>query len=118
MKLPKLGTFNGAQNLAEVVHYLKSDLTAALTLLNSLARQIRFEDNFANLFISDELSIGAGEEVRLRNQKGIALKYMIPVSISDGDAMLTKGATAWTDTWLYVKNQGSDTITTTIMFFN
>lgn len=89
--------------------------------LRELSTQLQFLDlasSYQNCFISDAVTIGAGSEVSIPNKRPDTLmNSMVPVSLSDANGILTKGATEWTYRTLYVKNQGSASITAKILFF-
>lgn len=94
------------------------DLTVYLRELSIAWEFLAASDKYKDSFITASLTFTAGEEKAIVNKRTPTLmNYMIPVSVSNSDALLTKGATAWTKDTLYVKNQGSSSVTAKILFF-
>ena len=96
--------------LGRVTRFL-SDVEIALRFLSlSEAR--------GDSFISDEVVIAAGAEALITNKlSGVLMEFMIPVSVSNVNSVLTKGPTTWTTKILSVKNQGTSSVTARILFF-
>ena len=76
-------------------------------------RDMTFGDNFASS--ETTVTIAAGVTARLRHSlKVIPTRYIIVDQTGDG--LVTRGATDWTDNHAYVINNGSVSVTITIIF--
>lgn len=74
---------------------------------------LNFADNFRSF--EKDVTIPATSEARIVNELSfIPTKYII--TSQTGDGLVTKGDTAWTDDLLYLKNNGSVSVTLTVVF--
>jgi len=77
-------------------------------------RDLSFSDNFKSF--EESVTIPSSSEARIRNTLNfIPSKYII-VS-QEGDGVITKGTTTWDSDHLYLYNNGSVSITITVIFF-
>ena len=76
-------------------------------------RNLTFTDNFDSFEV--ELEISATTEIRVQNQLNLMPTRYILVS-QTGNGLVTKGTTEWTDSFLYLYNNGAVTTTVTIIF--
>ena|SRR3990167_7478839 len=117
MILGNVPRYSGEDNPEGVKAFLKE----VHKFLNELAAKLIYLDltsTTGSSFISDEVTIGAGSEVIITSKlASVQMKYMVPISLSNANAILTKGPTAWTKQHLSVKNQGTGSVTATILFF-
>lgn len=77
-------------------------------------RDLDFTDNFTSF--EKTVTISATTEARIRNELNIKPTRYIIVS-QEGNGLITKGTTDWTDDFIYIYNNGSVTVTATIIFF-
>lgn len=112
MKFKGIRKFGG-NSLAEVVKYLAVDISIALKDLFSGLGRLSFADNFQSF--ETTVTIAAGTEKAIPNYLGTqALKRIIVRQT--GNALITDGDTAWTDNFVYLKNNGSNSVTATVIF--
>ena len=96
--------------------YLQNLYTYLLEVKQELD-EMGLSRNYRDSFISNPVTLESGQEAIITNKRKIKMRYMIPVSESDADAHITKGSTEWTQQYMSVKNQGSETVTVKILFF-
>lgn len=77
-------------------------------------RDLSFTDNYVSF--EETLVIPATTEVRVRNSLNIEPTRYIIVS-QEGNGLVTKGSTEWTNDFLYLYNNGASTVTITVIFF-
>jgi len=77
-------------------------------------RDLSFIDNFISFEKTVELP--ATTEVRVRNELNISPTRYIIVS-QEGNGLITKGTTEWTNDFLYLYNNGAVTVTIKVIFF-
>ena len=95
-------------NLASI-----KDLVDLVNKLSIGLRQLTFEDNMDSFSVQD-LEITSGDIVTIRNKLTfIPNKYIITSQIGNG--VVTKTGT-WTKDFLYLKNNGPDLVTITVIF--
>ena len=77
-------------------------------------RDLTFGDNFTSF--EETVTITATSEHRFRNQlNSIPSKYMIVMQ--EGNGLVTKGTSTWTDDFIYLYNNGAVSVTITVIFF-
>lgn len=91
-----------------------STLKQLLKDLSTLLKDINFLDNFRSFQVVDE-TIAAGTTAKFRNKLNVIPTTMM-VNKQTGNGLLTAGSTAWDETYVYVKNNGAESVTATITF--
>lgn len=77
-------------------------------------RDLSFTDNFTSF--KTTVDIPATSELRIRNSLNIVpTEYIIVSQTANG--LVTKGTTTWDNNFLYLYNNGSVTVTITVIFF-
>jgi len=115
MKILGLSKYNGKKDLNEVVKYLTYDLSSSLRNLEIILGNLDFSNNFK--FFSKSVSLSSGEELEIDNELKEIPSFFLVCNVSDSDGVVTKGSSSWTSSKLYVKNQGSDSLSATLLFF-
>jgi hypothetical protein len=77
-------------------------------------RDLSFTDNYVSF--EETIVIPATSEFRVRNSLNVEPSRYIIVS-QEGNGLITKSTTEWTDDFLYLYNNGSVTVTITVIFF-
>lgn len=91
-----------------------SDLPTLIRELANGLRKLTFTDNF-NGFKATDIVIPATSEKEVRNTLKFIPNTYIILSQS-GNGLVTKGTTAWDSNYLYLYNNGSVSVTITILF--
>jgi hypothetical protein len=81
--------------------------------LETVFENLTFDGNFKSDF--RQITIGAGQEVNVPHRLKVVPKYRIIVRQSDADALITDGASPWTDSYITLKNQGASETTITVL---
>lgn len=90
------------------------NLRQLLSELGTGLRRLDFINNFESFEVST--TIAANTEAEIRNQLTNAPSYVI--INSSGNALVTKGDTAWTSNFVYLKNHdATNSATVTAIFF-
>jgi len=110
----KIGTLkeyhDGPEN-----EYLRVDLSKALRDIALMFSNLDLIDNF-NSFVST-VAIKAGAEVAIRNQlRNKTPRYRVFLKGDEGSKDVVDGDTAWSPTFLYLKNTGLVDATLTVLF--
>ena len=77
-------------------------------------RDLSFTDNFSSF--KETIVIPATSEYRIRNSLNLAPTEYI-ITSQEGNGLITKGTTEWTDNFLYLYNNGAVPVTITVIFF-
>jgi 3-oxoacyl-(acyl-carrier-protein) synthase len=77
-------------------------------------RDLSFTDNFTSF--ETTLTVAATTEARIRNELSVKPTRYVVVS-QEGNGLITKGTTEWTDNFLYLYNNGAASVTFTVIFF-
>lgn len=89
-------------------------LDKLVTMLEIGLSRLSFKDNFESFEVQD-IEITFGTEVTIGNKlTNIPSKYII-VS-QTGNGLVTKGDTSWSQQYLYLKNNGPDTVKVSVVF--
>lgn len=106
--MAKFGPFRIPRDFNEVWGFIR-DIAAGLVHLT-------FQENFDS-FMSTQ-TIAAGAEVSLRNEfrDGRIPTHWLIVDATGGN-QITRGTTAWSSTYLTLKNNGAASATITVRFF-
>ena len=89
------------------------DLKQLIRHLAPGLERLDFDNNFEGFKAT--LIIPAGSELKLRNQLNfIPTEYRI--TYQQGDGLITAGDTAWSSTFLYMKNHGASQVTVDVRF--
>lgn len=115
MKVTGLPKYNGQKDLDSIVRYLTVDLAKSLKDLETILKHLDFASNFK--FFSKNVTILPGAEKEIDNELSKVPSFMIVANVSNSDAVVSKGPTSWTDSKLYVKNQGAASVTCDVLFF-
>jgi hypothetical protein len=81
--------------------------------IETIMSRLTLEDNFGASI--REITIGAGEEVKLSHSLKRVPKYRIILRQDNANALITDGASPWTDTAITLKNHGASSTTITVM---
>jgi len=81
-------------------------------LLDQGLRKLTFEDNFFSTV--REITVPAGQEIQVPHDLNVVPKYYI-LGTQDAEGTLLKGDLDWTTSFITIKNNGSNTITATIV---
>ena len=82
-------------------------------LATGLSR-LDFINNFES-FETAELTIAATTEEKIRNELSAIPTKMI-ITKQTGNSLVTAGDTAWSDDFVYIRNQGSNSVTVKVLF--
>ena len=117
MKVPGFMEFRPFLNDdQEMRKYLNVDMVRNLRELTSILRKLRFEDNFTS-WIEDDLTIGGGSEVQIRNMLDPEIPSMrLVVRGGAGAENVVDGTTAWTSNYVYLQNTGGSSVTVDVLF--
>lgn len=103
-----------------MVKYLDTDLWTWFRDLSVGLLKINFAENFESFRVNN-LVIKNGQEVAISNQLKTKANNSIPISRiivrQTGNGLVTDGATAWTASLVYLKNNGPDDVTISVIFF-
>lgn len=77
--------------------------------LNTILRNLSLGDNFGAQIL-EEQTLTNGQEVSLPHSLKSTPKYRIIVR-QRGNGLITDGSQLWTDTQIFLKNNGPDTVT-------
>ena len=80
--------------------------------LNVVLVKMTFDDNFSKA--TREVTIPAGVELEIPHNLKVTPKYRI-IARQRGDGLITDGEAAWTDTVIYLKNNGAVEVTLTVI---
>jgi len=77
--------------------------------------RLTFSDNFES-YIAEDVVIAAGAEKQITYQlpDGKVAKYYMSLG-QTGNGLVTKGVTDWTAKHIYLKNNGAESVTITIL---
>lgn len=82
-------------------------------ILDTGIQRLRLEENFINFIVT--VTIPAASELQIPNKlKTVPTKRIILKQTGNG--LVTDGAIAWNKDILYLKNNGAESITITVMF--
>jgi len=76
-------------------------------------KKLNFSDNFESF--EETVTISATSEYRFRNTLNLKPTRYIIVN-QDGNGLITKGTTAWSNDYVYLYNNGSVDVTITVVF--
>lgn len=89
-------------------------LSSLTRLLETILGRLSLIDNFESFEVQD-IEITSGDEVTIGNKlTTIPSKYIVVGQIGNG--VISKGDTQWTTKYLYIKNNGPDTVKVSIIF--
>lgn len=89
-------------------------LEGMVRLLETVLHRLSFTDNFESFEVQD-IEITSGSEVTIGNKlTSIPSKYIIVGQ--EGHGVISKGDTQWSAKYLYIKNNGPDTVKVSIVF--
>jgi hypothetical protein len=89
-------------------------LSSLTRLLETILGRLSLIDNFESFEVQD-IEITSGDEVTIGNKlTTIPSKYIVVGQTGNG--VISKGDTQWTAKYLYVKNNGPDTVKVSIIF--
>lgn len=102
--------------LEGVVEFLRTELRKTWKELQVGLTKLSFLDNFESF--SEEVTIGAGAELAVRNQfrDGSIPTQRLVVKGGDGSQNIVDGTTAWDSNFVYLKNTGASSVTATVVF--
>ena len=90
------------------------DIFALIRGLKVGLQRLSFEDNFESFEVQD-IEIASGSEVSIGNKLTyVPSKYII--TSQTGNGLITKGDTSWTQSFLYLKNNGTNNVTISVTF--
>ena len=90
------------------------DLQDLIRQLSLGLHKLSLDDNL-EAFKVEDLQISAGTEASVRNKLTFIPKQYI-ITSQEGNGVVTKGATTWDNTNLYLHNYGSVAVTITVIF--
>lgn len=76
-------------------------------------RALTFADNFESF--EADVTIAAGAEISIRNNLPLTPTRVI-IEGQTGNGVLTKGATAWNENYVTIKNNGAEEVTAKLLF--
>lgn len=83
-------------------------------LLETILGRLSLIDNFESFEVQD-IEITSGDEVTIGNKlTTIPSKYIVVGQTGNG--VISKGDTQWTAKYLYIKNNGPDTVKVSLIF--
>jgi hypothetical protein len=89
-------------------------LSSLTRLLETILGRLSLIDNFESFEVQD-IEITSGNEVTIGNKlTTIPSKYILVGQTGNG--VISKGDTQWTAKYLYIKNNGPDTVKVSIVF--
>lgn len=104
-------------NRALVNKYLEADLWTWLRDVTTLSSRINFIDNF-QAFIVKDVSIPAGQEVRVSNQfQNGEIPTGRIITRQTGNAVIVDGSTPWSFNALYLSNPSANDAVVSVLFF-
>jgi hypothetical protein len=80
--------------------------------IDAVLKNLTLRDNFGAQFF-EELTLTSGQEISLPHSLKSTPKYRIIVR-QRGNGLITDGSQLWTDTQIFFKNHGPDTVTFTV----
>ena len=93
--------------------HIKS-LSKLITMLEIGFSRLSLADNFESFEVQD-VEITSGSEITIGNKlTTIPTKYILTGQIGHG--VISKGDTQWTAKYLYIKNNGPDTVKVSVVF--
>jgi uncharacterized membrane protein len=90
-----------------------ANLQQVITELSNGLNKLDINDNFISF--ETTITIGAGLETKVRNLLQVIPSKMI-ITYQTGNGLITASGTAWTDDYLYIKNNGLVSVTAKITF--
>lgn len=85
-----------------------------IRLLETVLHRLSLTDNFESFEVQD-VEITSGSEITIGNKLTIIpTKYILTGQIGHG--VISKGDTQWTAKYLYIKNNGPDTVKVSMVF--
>jgi hypothetical protein len=76
-------------------------------------RDLSLGDNFKGF--EETITISATSEAKIRNQLNFIPTKFIITDI-DGNAVISRGSTAWDENYVYLYNNGASSVTITVQF--
>jgi len=97
-------------------NYLDMYFNKTIDNLNAGLNALKFSDNF-NSHVEADLVIAAGAEAEIVHKLGAIPTHRIITRFSGTGGPVSDGSTAWTNTKVYLKNEGGASVTITVIFF-
>ena len=92
----------------------KADMAQVVRELSNGLSKLDLNDNFTGWQITS--TIAAGAELQLVNQLQSGVPTKMVIVRQTGNGLVTDSGTPWTSDFVYIKNNGSVTVTVTIIF--
>jgi hypothetical protein len=111
MKIQRPKKFRVGSTPQEVLQYLEVFLANTLTDITTALQRLTFKDNFKSY--TAQVTISAGQELPIQHNLGV-----IPTGkliLKSTGYQVRDGDTAWTSDYIYLKNEGSNAVTLTVV---